>query len=412
MTRTVFTGGVLYDGTRGTPAEGDLVIEDGRVVAVGTGMDGDEEVDCSGHWLSPGFFDCHVHVMFERPDYLQILQTPFSLSFYQAAINLRATLDTGVTSIRDASGADLGVKEAVARGLIPGPRMQISISMLSQTGGHGDAWQACGSHVPLFPPHPGRPSGIVDGPDEVRRRVRELVRAGADVVKVATTGGVLSTRDDPRHSHFRDAEIAVIVEEATAAGLFVMAHAQGAAGIKTAIRHGVRSIEHGVFLDDEAVEMMLAAGTWLVPTMHAPRAVLQAAEEGAAIPQAAIDKTLMLMDAHQESVQRAHEAGVRIAMGTDCGVGRHGTNLDELTLMMGAGLTAVDALHATTGSAAELLGVAEDRGTLAPGMRADLVVIEGSPGELTDLRRRIRDVYLDGVRVAPVGTGPEAPPAR
>lgn len=193
-----------------------------------------------------------------------------------------------------------------------------------------------------------------------------------------------------------------MVEEATAAGLFVMAHAQGADGIKTAIRHGIRSIEHGVFLDDEAVEMMLAADTWLVPTMHAPRAVLQAAEEGAAIPQAAIDKTLMLMDAHQQSVRRAHEAGVRIAMGTDCGVGRHGTNLDELSLMMGAGLSAVEALHAATGSAAELLGVSDDRGTLQPGSRADLVVVEGSPVELADLRPRIRDVYLDGVRVAPL----------
>jgi imidazolonepropionase-like amidohydrolase len=279
--------------------------------------------------------------------------------------------------------------------------MQIAISMVTQTGGHADTWQACGVHVPFFPEHPGRPSAIVDGPDAVRRKVRELIRAGADVIKVATTGGVLSPRDDPRHGHFRDVEIAVLVEEATAAGLFVMAHAQGTAGIKTAIRNGVRSIEHGICLDDEAIEMMLAAGTWLVPTMHAPRAVLQAAEEGAAIPQAAIDKTLMLMDAHSESVKNAHAAGVRIAMGTDCGVGLHGTNLDELPLMMGAGLSAQEALHAATGSAAELLGVDDDRGAIRPGLRADLVVLEGAPTELTGLAQRVRDVYLDGVRVGP-----------
>jgi imidazolonepropionase-like amidohydrolase len=225
MPRTVFSGGVVYDGTLATPAEADIAVEDGRIVDVGSGLDGDELIDCAGHWVSPGFFDCHVHVMLNRPDILRILQTPFSLNFYLAEQNLGTTLDAGITSIRDASGADLGVKEAVEQGLVRGPRMQIAISMVTQTGGHADTWQACGVHVPFFPEHPGRPSAIVDGPDAVRRKVRELIRAGADVIKVATTGGVLSPRDDPRHGHFRDVEIAVLVEEATAAGLFVMAHA-------------------------------------------------------------------------------------------------------------------------------------------------------------------------------------------
>jgi imidazolonepropionase-like amidohydrolase len=401
MTRTVFGGGTVYDGTMADPAVADVLVEEGRIVDVGRDLDGDEFIDCSGAWVSPGFFDCHVHVMFNRPDFMRVIQTPFSLGFYLAAQHLAATLAVGITSIREASGADLGVKEAVDRGIIPGPRMQISINMLSQTGGHGDSWQICGTHMALFPEHPGRPSGVVDGPDAVRQRVRELIRAGADVIKVATTGGVLSPRDDPRHAHFRDAEIAAIVEEATAAGLFVMAHAQGAAGIKSAVRHGVRSIEHGIFLDDEAIEMMLEAGTWLVPTLHAPRAVLQAADEGAAIPQAAIDKTLMTIETHQASVRKAHEAGVRIAMGTDCGVGVHGTNLDELMLLVGTGLTQIEALHAATGSAARLLGVDEDRGTLEPGKRADLVVVDGSPTDLVDLPSRIRGVHLDGVRVEP-----------
>ena len=162
--------------------------------------------------------------------------------------------------------------------------MQISISMLSQTGGHGDPWQVCGSDVRLFPAHPGRPSGIVDGVEEVRKLVRTLVRMGADVIKIATSGGVLSSRDDPRHAHFRDAEIAVAVEEASAAGIFVMAHAQASGGIKSAIRNGVRSIEHGVFLDDEAIEMMLEHGTWLVPTLHAPRSVIKAIEQAPPCP--------------------------------------------------------------------------------------------------------------------------------
>jgi imidazolonepropionase-like amidohydrolase len=400
MTRTIFTGGTVYDGTTGRPGEGDVVVEDGRIVDVGTGLDGDVAVDCSGGYVSPGFMDCHVHVTLDNPSQMQIVETPFSLQFFQAAANLRKTLEAGITSIRDAGGADLGIKEAVQRGMIPGPRMQIALIMLSQTGGHGDDWSICGGDVPFFLPHPGRPSGVVDGPDEVRRRVREIIRGGADVIKVATTGGVLSPRDDPRHAHFRDAEIAVMTEEATAAGIHVMAHAQGAGGIKAALRNGVRSIEHGIFLDDEAIEMMLQAGAWLVPTLHAPRAVIAAADAGLPIPQSSVDKARLVAEAHADSVRRAHAAGVRIAMGTDCGVGAHGTNLEELELMTDAGLSPLDALHATTGSAAELMDVATDRGTLRPGLRADLVVVDGDPEDVTGLGRRVRGVYLDGVEVS------------
>jgi imidazolonepropionase-like amidohydrolase len=406
MTRTLFTGGLVYDGTLADPAPGDVVVEDGRILDVGVGLDGDEAVDCSGRFVSPGFFDSHVHVTLNVPNLLEVAETPFSLQFFHAAANLKKTLDTGVTSVRDASGADLGIKEAVDRGMIPGPRMQISISMLSQTGGHGDDWCAGGMGVPLFMPHPGRPAATVDGVDEVRKKVRELIRAGADVIKVATTGGVLSPRDDPRHAHFRSAEIEVMVEEAEAAGIHVMAHAQGADGVKAAIRAGIRSIEHGIFLDEEAISLMLDRGTWLVPTLHAPQAVLRAADAGMPLPKAAVEKARLTVTAHQDSVKRAHAAGVRIAMGTDCGVGAHGTNLDELQLMAAAGLSPVEALHATTSSAAALLGVEDDRGTLEPGRRADLVVVDGSPLDLVDLRHRVRGVYLDGALVSTgVGTG-------
>lgn len=400
MTRTLFTGGHVYDGTTGAAAEGDLVVEDGRIVEVGTDLDGDESIDCAGGFLSPGFFDSHVHVTMDAPSQMQLVETPFSLQFYKAAANLRKTLDVGITSVRDAGGADQGVKEAVERGMIPGPRMQISISMLSQTGGHGDDWSICGADVPFFVPHPGRPSGLVDGPQEVRKRVRELIRAGADVIKVATTGGVLSARDDPRHPHFRDDEIAEMTAEASAAGLHVMAHAQGAGGIKAALRNGVRSIEHGIFLDDEAIEMMLARGAWLVPTLHAPRAVIAAADAGLPLAAAVVEKARMVAFAHRESVTRAHAAGVRIAMGTDCGVGPHGTNLEELKLMVEAGLSPLEALHATTGSAAELLDVAGDRGTLRPGLRADLVLVDGSSEDVSGLGQRVRAVFLDGREVS------------
>ena len=400
MTRRVFSGGQVLDGTGSPAATADVVVEDGRVVEVGPGLDGDEVVDCTGATVLPGLFDCHVHVMMSGVDTLRQLQTPFSYGFYEALHNLRRTLALGITSVRDAGGADLGVAEAVRSGLISGPRMQIAISMLSQTGGHGDGWHVCGADLPIFAPHPGRPATVVDGPDEMRRTVRQLLRAGADVIKVATSGGVLSARDDPRHPHFRAAELDVLVEEAEAAGVFVMSHAQGAGGIKAAVRAGIRSIEHGIFLDDEAIEMMLQRGAWLVPTLHAPRAVIAAADAGLPLPASVVEKARFVAEAHLDSVRRAHEAGVRIAMGTDCGVGEHGTNLEELPLMTQAGMSPLETWHATTGSAAELLDVHADRGTLQPGRRADLVVVDGDPEDVSGLRGRVRAVFLDGVEAS------------
>jgi imidazolonepropionase-like amidohydrolase len=397
MTRTVFTGGQVFDGTRFGTA--DVVVEAGRVLDVGTGLDGDAGVDCSGATVLPGLIDCHVHVMVSGVDMLRALQTPFSYAFYEAARNLRATLAAGITTVRDAGGADLGVKRAVEHGLVAGPRMQISISILSQTGGHGDDWMPSGIEVPLMVPHPGRPAAVVDGHDEVRRAARTILRAGADVLKVCTTGGVLSPADDPRHSQFTAGEVHVIVVEAAAQGRPVMAHAQGADGIKLAVRAGVRSIEHGIYLDAEAVDLMVEHDTWLVPTLVAPRAVVAAARAGAAIPEPMVAKAIAVSEVHAESFARAVEGGVRIAMGTDSGVGAHGTNLDELPLMAACGMAPEDVLAAATSRAAELLGVADELGSLAPGMRADLVVVDGDARDLHGLRPRIREVWQEGVRV-------------
>ncbi len=404
--RTLFASGQVFDGTGSPPAAADVLVEDGRIVDVGRGLDGDEVVDCAGATVLPGMVDCHVHLLFSGVNPLKALQTPFSYPYYEAVRNMRATLDAGITTVRDAGGTDLGVKQAVEDGLVPGPRMQIAVSMLSQTGGHGDGWFPSGCSVPLVQPHPGRPDTVVDGPEAVRRVVRELIRAGADVIKVATSGGVLSARDDPRHGHFRDEEVAMMVAEATAAGISVMAHAQGADGIKVAVRNGVRSIEHGIFLDDEAIELMLDWGTWLVPTLAAPRAVLDLAAAGVPYPDAVLAKARMVLEVHAESVRRAVEAGVTIAMGTDSGVGPHGDNLTELELLTGCGMTPAQALHAATGSATELLAVSDDRGTLAPGQRADLVVVDGDALELATLRERIRGVYQDGHLVAGSATHP------
>jgi imidazolonepropionase-like amidohydrolase len=407
MTRTVLSGGQVFDGTGSPVAAADVVISDGQILDVGIGLDGDEHVDVSGQTLLPGFFDCHVHVMVSGVDLVRRLQRPFSYQFFQAARNLAATLDCGITMVRDAGGADLGVQRAVADGLIDGPRMQIAISALSQTGGHGDGWLPSGMTTSLMSPHPGRPAGLVDGPEEMRKRVREIIRAGANVIKVHTSGGVLSPRDSPKHAQFRPDELAALMAEATAAGLPVMAHAQATDGIKNAVRAGVRSIEHGIYLDDEAIDMMLGAGTWLVPTLVAPHAVLAAANAGSQLPDGVVAKAQEVIAAHADAFARAVAAGVKVAMGTDSGVGPHGSNLDELPLMAAGGLAPAEVLTATTSSAAELLGVADETGTITPGKRADIVVLAGDPFDLANLKGNIRAVYRGGTEVrgsAPTGS--------
>jgi imidazolonepropionase-like amidohydrolase len=400
VTRTLLTGGLVFDGTGAPPAEAEVLIEGGRIVEVGTGLDGDEAVDVGGRHLLPGLFDCHTHVTLTSVDLMGILQAPFSYRFFQTVQNLAATLRTGITTVRDAAGADAGVKRAVADGLVPGPRLQISVTLLSQTGGHGDGWFPSGQTLDFWPVYPGMPDGLVDGPEAMRRKVRELVRAGADVIKVATSGGVLSPTDDPRHAHFRDDELTALVTEAAAAGRWVMAHAQGADGIKAAVRAGVRSIEHGIYLDDEAIGLMLDRGTWLVPTLVAPRGVLAAAAAGVAIPEAAQRKAAEVAEVHADSFRRAVAAGVKVAMGTDSGITAHGRNLAELELMAKGGMGPAEVLAATTSGAAELLGVAGELGTLEAGRRADVVVVDGDPFELATLGDRIAAVFQDGRLVA------------
>ncbi|HEY2041323.1 MAG TPA: amidohydrolase family protein [Jatrophihabitans sp.] len=353
-------------------------------------------IDATGLTVLPGLIDCHVHVIGSGVDVVKMANEPFSYQFYAAERNLKRTLDTGVTTVRDASGADLGMKVAVDDGTIDGAALFISVSLLSQTGGHGDGWNVHGDIHRLTVPHPGRPDGVVDGPDQLRQRVRELVRAGADVIKICTSGGVLSPRDDPRHAQFSREELDVCVAEAAAAGLSVMAHAQGKPGIKNALLAGVRSIEHGIYLDDECIDLMLARGAWLVPTLLAPKALLESVDNGAQIPPNVVAKARQVVEIHKAAVARAAAAGVKIAMGTDSGVFEHGRNTDELALMAETGVKAEQVLVSATSSAAELLGAKDRLGRVAPGFQADLTLVSGDPLDFTGYRDRVYYVVRNG----------------
>ncbi len=394
--RTLIAGGLVFDGTGAPAAAADVVVEAGRIVAVGHGLDGDRRIDASGATVLPGLIDCHVHVIFSEVDSWKTRMTPFSLAFYQAARNLRLTLESGVTTVRDALGADHGTKAAQQLGLISGPRLLIAIQMLGQTGGHGDCFLPSGHDSPLRTPYPGFPDGVVDGVVQARTVVRELVRSRADWIKVAATGGVLSDAPLDRRQ-LRDDELSEIVTEAAAAGLDVMAHAMTPGGIKAAIRNGVRSIEHGIHLDDEAIELLVERGVWLVPTLVAPLAVLRAADEGnVALPRGAVDKAREAVAGHADSFRRAVEAGVKVAMGTDSGVSVHGRNPEELAAMVGAGLSPLAALHAATGSAAELLRLERDVGFVREGNVADLILVDGGSTDVDGFAARVSTVIQAG----------------
>jgi imidazolonepropionase-like amidohydrolase len=406
--RTVLQGGTVFDGTGSAPAPADVVIAEGRILDVGPGLDGDDSVDVSGRTILPGFFDCHVHVTSAGVDVMRRINQPFSYEFFQAAHHLKATLDAGVTTVRDAGGADAGLRQAVRDGLIEGPRTLISVSIIGQTGGHSDGLLRSGYDLPLSRSHPGRPSGLADGPDEMRRVVRQVIRAGADMIKVCSTGGVLSPDDDPRHAQLGRDELTVAVAEAEAAGLYVMSHAQGPVGIKNALLAGARSIEHGIYLDDQAIELMLECGAWLVPTLSAPLAVVEAAAAGVQLAPSVLRKAVEVASAHQDSLRRAAQAGVRIAMGTDSGVGPHGDNLRELGLMAGCGMSPADVLYAATAGAAELCGLSDVTGRVVPGLAADLVVVDGDPLELTGIAGRVAQVWQGGRPVTRADRTPSA----
>ncbi len=267
MTYTRIFNGTLIDGTgRAAQADAAVLIEDNTIRMVGREddvprSDGQmREIDARGGWILPGLIDCHVHLLMEGVQVAQRMATPVSLEFFRAVDRMRRTLDAGVTSVRDAGGADLGVKRAVEDGLVAGPRMQIAVSILTTTGGHADFTMPDGTPFQLLPAFPGRPDGVCDGVDAVRKKAREVLRAGADILKVCATGGVLSPTDHPEFTQFSPAELEALVQEgAYRRGTKVMAHAQGTEGIKNAVRAGVHSIEHGIYLDDEAIDLLVRA---------------------------------------------------------------------------------------------------------------------------------------------------------
>lgn len=402
----MFDAARLVDGRReDSIADGRLVVDDdGAIETVGDQEDVNvpddaEHVEFPGRTIVPGFVDAHVHLQGARSmDIEQWMAVPGSLSAARATADLRALAGAGYTSVRDlGSSVGLGLRAAVAAGEVPGPRVFTSGQAISQTGGHGDVHGAAYERV-----EDGTPlSTLADGADDCRLEARKRIRDGVDCLKVMTTGGVLSERDTPDVRQFTDEEIRAMTREADRVGIDVAAHAQGTDGILAALENGVSTIEHGFYLDEDCVELLEARDATFVPTLSIMHRITENGEEFG-VPEWGLRKSREAREAHLESVQRAYDAGVPIATGTDFmgpELVPHGDNALEMELLVEkVGMSEMEALQAGTRVAARTLP-REDVGTLAAGNRADFAVLDGDP--LMDIAA-VRDVhrtYVDGRRV-------------
>ena len=370
-----------------------VVITDGKIAAVGTGAaipSGAEVIDLGDATLLPGFIDAHTHLSMEASDdwkqaMLDRLQKPVAEQALDASVNARKTLLAGFTTVRDVGSndyLDVGLRNAINSGAIVGPRMLVTVHAIGATGGHCDRG---GFRAGLFGRETDPLDGVINGPEEARRAVRLDHKYGATMIKVCATGGVLSLTDDVDTPQLTQEELNAIVDEAHALRLKTAAHAHGAEGAKRAIRAGINSIEHGSFLDDEALDMMKARGTYLVPTLMAPDYLRQKLDAGVYFPPKIAAKARDAIAFIQSMFKRALAKGVRIGLGTDAAVYPHGLNAGEFHLMVDLGMKPVDALKAGASSDAELLGLDKQIGSLEAGKLADVVAVPGDP--IADIRQ-------------------------
>lgn len=387
-----------------------ILVRDGRIAALADGHVGASAfpdapadavvVDLKDHFVLPGLIDSHVHLDSDKAGVeaqLEAVTASVAAVAYEAAVNARKTLMAGFTTVRnlgDADGVVIALRDAVAAGKVPGPRILDAGRSISASAGHTDP--RLGFREDKWPTLAS--NAICNGPDDCRRAVREQIARGADVIKMATTGGVNSRIGLGLGAQMFEDEARAIVETAHLYERKVAVHAHGADGIRLALAVGADSIEHGTLLDREGIELFRKAGAYYVPTLSTVNGYLERLEKNpdAYSPQvkAKIDWRIGITG---KALERAHKAGVKIAFGTDAGVSKHGRNADEFELMVRFGMTPMEALVAATVHAADLLGLADQIGTLEPGKRADLIAVAGNPLENVTVLKAVDFVMKDGV---------------
>ncbi len=379
-----------------------IVVEGKKVSSVTNGYvqpgSGDRLIDLKSKTVMPGLIDMHVHLESETKKGAvadRFTTNPPDIAFGSIKF-ANITLQSGFTTVRDlgGSGVNIALRNAVARGEVQGPRIFTAGKSIATTGGHADPTNAYRKDLMG---DPGPLEGVINGPEDAYHAVRQRYKDGADCIKITATGGVLSQAKNGANPQFTEEEVKAIVAAAGDYGFKVAAHAHGTEGIKRAIRGGVSSIEHGTFMDDEAIELMKKMGTYFVPTIIAGKSTADSAKIPGYYTEIVTPKALSTGPKMQATFAKAYKAGVKIAFGTDAGVFAHGKNWLEFVYMTEAGMPAIEAIQSATVAAADLLGATETLGSIETGKMADIIAVEGDPIKDIKSMGKVRFVMKEGV---------------
>src|ERR1700719_2437300 len=407
----------LFDGkSNAVVAPGLIVVTGGKITGVGASakIPADAQlIDFGDATLLPAFIDAHTHLTYQYSDdynqhRLDTLQKTIAERALDASVNARVTLMAGFTTVRDVGSSDyldVGLRNGIRNGDVPGPRMLVTVYALSATGGHCD--HEGGYREGLFGHESGPLEGVINGPDQARYAVRLDHKYGADMIKVCASGGVLSPTDDVDTPQLTQEELNAIVDEAHALRRKTAAHAHGNEGAKRAILAGIDSIEHGSFLQDDTLDLMKQRGTYLVPTLIAGESLGEKLDKGMYLPPAIVAKTRAALASRSQMFQHALAKGVKIGFGTDAAVYQHGRNAEEFHLMVDLGMKPVDALRCAALSDAELLAIQDKVGTLESGKLADIIAVPGDPVENIRQTEKVFFVMKEGVIYRNDRSGPQ-----